>query len=112
LRHRKYTKKKTIKKKNQNIKDNCKKTGLVLDSVVSTIDVVNCKSSQVQVTGVAPIIVIDKTDGMQVYMSSSTAAAMEVFTAKSSEINVLIEGLGEDGSYAERAVVSCVAHVM
>ncbi|KAI9322074.1 adenylate cyclase associated N terminal-domain-containing protein [Zopfochytrium polystomum] len=84
--------------------DNCKKTGVVVENVVATIDVVNCKSVQLQITDFAPIAVVDKTDGLQVYMSTKTAAAMEVFTAKSSEINVLVEGLGEDGGFAEKAV--------
>jgi adenylyl cyclase-associated protein len=85
--------------------DNCKKTGLVLDSVVSTVDVVNTKSSQIQILGVAPTVLVDKTDGLQLFVSkASIEGNIEVFSAKSSELNVLIEGEGEDGGFAERAV--------
>ncbi|KAJ3116008.1 F-actin-capping protein subunit alpha [Phlyctochytrium bullatum] len=85
--------------------DNCKKTGTLLESVVSTVDVVNCKSSQIQVTGVAPTVVIDKTDGLQLYLSKDCVAAnVEVLTAKSSEVNVLLEGAGEDGGFAEKPI--------
>ncbi|KAJ3417612.1 hypothetical protein HDV05_000069 [Chytridiales sp. JEL 0842] len=85
--------------------DNCKKSGLVLNSVVSTVDVVNSKSSQVQILGVAPTVVVDKTDGLQLFVSkASVEANIEIFTAKSSELNVLIEGEGEDGGFAERPV--------
>ncbi|KAJ3105212.1 F-actin-capping protein subunit alpha [Phlyctochytrium planicorne] len=85
--------------------DNCKKTGLLIESVVSTVDIINCKSSQVQVTGRAPTVVIDKTDGLQLYLSKdSVDNNVEVLTAKSSEVNVLLEGAGEDGGYAEKPV--------
>ncbi|KAJ3332783.1 hypothetical protein HDU76_013110 [Blyttiomyces sp. JEL0837] len=85
--------------------DNCKKTGVIVESAVSTVDLVNCKSSQLQITGVVPTVVVDKTDGLQVYVSkASLDANIEILTAKSSEVNVLLEGAGEDGGYAERAV--------
>nr|KAJ3419850.1 F-actin-capping protein subunit alpha [Polyrhizophydium stewartii] len=81
--------------------DNSKKVGVLIESVVSTIDIVNGKSVQVQVTGRAPTVNIDKTDGFQLYLSK-TAVDVEVFSAKSSEMNILIEG--EDGEYTERPV--------
>ncbi|KAJ3383820.1 hypothetical protein HDU84_003388 [Entophlyctis sp. JEL0112] len=84
---------------------NCKKSGLLLSSIVSTVDIVNCKSVQVQVTQYAPTIAIDKTDGCQVYLSAgSVETGVEVLTAMSSEVNVLVEGDGEDGGYKERPV--------
>ncbi|ORY50293.1 hypothetical protein BCR33DRAFT_694806 [Rhizoclosmatium globosum] len=95
--------------------DNCKKTGLVLDSIVSTIDVVNCKSVQVQVTGRAPTVAIDKTDGCQVYLSKECVegdANVEVLTAMSSEVNVLVDGEGEDGGFKERAVPEQIKSVV
>ncbi|KAJ3132678.1 F-actin-capping protein subunit alpha [Geranomyces variabilis] len=81
--------------------DNCKKVGLVVDSAVSTVDVVNCKSVQVQITGRVPTVVIDKTDGMQLYLSKE-CADIEILTAKSSEMNVLVQGA--DGEFAEKPI--------
>ncbi|KAJ3161163.1 F-actin-capping protein subunit alpha [Geranomyces michiganensis] len=81
--------------------DNCKKVGLVVDSAVSTVDVVNCKSVQVQITGRVPTVVIDKTDGMQLYLSKE-CADIEILTAKSSEMNVLVQG--SDGEFAEKPI--------
>ncbi|KAJ8327584.1 suppressor of rasval19 [Batrachochytrium dendrobatidis] len=81
--------------------DGCKKTGVVLENVLSTVDIINSKSVQVQITGKAPILVVDKTDGFQVYLSKESEDA-EIFTAKSSEMNVLIQGA--DGEYVERAI--------
>ncbi|KAI8614885.1 adenylate cyclase associated N terminal-domain-containing protein, partial [Chytriomyces sp. MP71] len=87
--------------------DGCKKSGLLLDSVVSTVDIVNCKSVQVQITGKAPTVALDKTDGCQVYLSKLSVeigAQVEILTAMSSECNVLVEGEGEDGGFIERPV--------
>ncbi|KAJ3223586.1 F-actin-capping protein subunit alpha [Clydaea vesicula] len=70
--------------------DNCKKVGLVLENVVSTVDVVNCKSCKVQITGKAPTANIDKTDGLQLFLSRE-GLDVEIFTAKSSELNVVFE---------------------
>ncbi|KAJ3218686.1 F-actin-capping protein subunit alpha [Dinochytrium kinnereticum] len=85
--------------------DNCRKTGLLLESIVSTVDVVNCKSSQIQITGHAPTVAIDKTDGLQLFISKEAADnGIEFMTAKSSEVNILVEGAGEDGGFAERPV--------
>ncbi|KAJ3020362.1 F-actin-capping protein subunit alpha [Thoreauomyces humboldtii] len=81
--------------------DNCKKVGLLVENAVSTIDVVNCKSVQVQITGRAPTVVIDKTDGMQLYLSKE-CNDIEILTAKSSEMNVLIQG--EDDEYTEKPI--------
>ena len=69
--------------------DGCKKVGLLLDSVVSSVETVNCKSVQIQITGTAPTCSIDKTDGFQLYLSKE-AAGIEIFSAKSSEMNVLV----------------------
>jgi adenylyl cyclase-associated protein len=70
--------------------DGCKKVGLVVENAVSTIDVVNCKSCQLQITGRAPTVVIDKTDGLQLYLSKESMD-IEILTAKSSEMNVVFE---------------------
>lgn len=81
--------------------DNCKKVGILLENVVSTVDIVNSKSIQVQITGKAPTIAIDKTDGAQLYLSKS-CLDVEILTAKSSTINVLFEE--KEGDYIEKAV--------
>ena len=81
--------------------DNCTKTAVVVDSVVSTVDTVNCKSIQVQITGSAPTIAINKTDGCQLYLSKDCCTA-EIFASKHSEINISTPS--EEGM-VERAMV-------
>lgn len=80
--------------------DACKKTGVLIDNVVSTIDVVNGKSISVQITGKAPTMAVDKTDGLQVYLSKDSLD-MEVLSAKSSSINFMVPT--DDGDYVEHA---------
>ncbi|PVU98454.1 hypothetical protein BB559_001595 [Furculomyces boomerangus] len=68
--------------------DKCSKTGLVFDSVVASCDLVNCKSVKIQATKTVPIINIDKTDGVQVFLSSEALDLVEILTAKSTEVNI------------------------
>ena len=69
--------------------DQCKKTGLVFDSVVAGVELVNCQSVQVQIMGSSPTIAVDKTDGCQMFLSSDSLG-INIISSKSSEMNVLI----------------------
>lgn len=69
--------------------DNCKKTGLVFDESISSLDFVNCQSVKAQVLGKVPIINIDKTDGCMVFLSKDSTSA-QIVSAKSSEMNILL----------------------
>lgn len=60
-----------------------------MDSVVSTVDIVNCKSFGLQIFHVTPTIAIDKCDGGQVYLSKE-CLDVEILTAKSSSLNILV----------------------
>ena len=73
---------------NNVILDSCKKTGVVFESLVSGCEIVNCQGVQVQSLGTAPLILVDKTDGCQMFLSQESLGA-EIVTAKSSEMNVL-----------------------
>lgn len=69
--------------------DGCKKTGLVFDEAISSIDFINCQSVQVQVINQVPTVSIDKTDGCMIYLSKKSLHT-QVVSAKSSEMNVLV----------------------
>lgn len=81
--------------------DNCKKTAVVVDSVVSSFETVNCKSIQAQILGKAPTALIDKTDGLILYLSKE-CLDIEIFMAKSSEVNVSIPGKTEKDDFIEK----------
>ena len=74
---------------NNVILDSCKKTGVVFESLVSGCEIVNCQGVQVQSLGTAPLILVDKTDGCQMFLSKDSMGA-EIVTAKSSEMNVMV----------------------
>jgi len=79
--------------------DNCKKTGVVIDSVVSAVDIVNAKSVQLQISEKAPTVSVDKTDGCQLYLSKECSEVVEIFSSKSSEMNVMTQQ--DDGDWTE-----------
>lgn len=78
--------------------DKCSKVGLLFDTVVSSCEVVNCTGVQVQFTGLAPTLAVDSSDGCQLFIPQAALQAVELTTAKSSELNVVAlagEGDGE-----------------
>uniref|UniRef100_A0A8C2K5M6 Adenylyl cyclase-associated protein n=1 Tax=Cyprinus carpio TaxID=7962 RepID=A0A8C2K5M6_CYPCA len=81
-------------KVNSIIVDNCKKLGLVFDSVVGIVEIINSRDIQLQVMGKVPTISINKTEGCHVYLSKDSLDC-EIVSAKSSEMNVLVPE-GED----------------
>lgn len=83
--------------------DSCDKTAVVFENLVSTCDVVNCNSVEVQALGKVPSISIDKTSGCQVHLSKE-AIDTEIYTSKSSEMNVSIPNRKEDDDPIEIAV--------
>jgi adenylyl cyclase-associated protein len=91
-------------KVNAVVVDGCKKTAVVVESVVSSVDLVNCKSVQAQILGKAPTATIEKTDGCLLYLSRE-CLDIEIFSSKSSEMNVSIPGKTEKDDFIEKAIV-------
>lgn len=69
--------------------DSCKKTGLVFENAISSCEIVNSNSVQLQVTGKVPNIAVDKTDGCQIFLSKE-CLGVEIVTSKISEMNILL----------------------
>lgn len=90
----------TVKGKiNSVVLDSCRKSAIVFDSLVSSVEFVNCQSVQMQVLGKVPTISIDKTDGCQMYLSPESMD-VEIVSSKSSEMNVLVpKGNGDFTEY-------------
>ena len=80
--------------------DNCSGLSIVIDSLVSSLDVIKSNRFQVQVNGVLPYIMLDQVDGGQIYLSSESLGT-EVFTSKSSSINVVLPPSDESGDDKE-----------
>nr|XP_039255072.1 adenylyl cyclase-associated protein 2-like isoform X2 [Styela clava] len=88
-------------KVNQIILDGCKKTDVVFDTIVSSLEFVNCQSVKGQVTGSLPTCSIEKTDGCLVYLNKDSLDC-QFITAKSSEMNISIPK-GQD--YVEYPII-------
>jgi adenylyl cyclase-associated protein len=67
--------------------DNSSRASLIVDSLVSSIDVIKCPNFAVQVLGTLPTILLDQVDGAIVYLSKESLNT-EVFTSKCSSINI------------------------
>lgn len=80
--------------------DGCKKTGVVFDDAVATCEVVNCQSVKVQAKGKVPAVSIDKSGGVQLYLSKE-GLATEIITSTSSEMNVVLPPLNADDPMAD-----------
>lgn len=90
--------------------DNCTQVSLVIDSLVSAVDVIKSPRFELQVLGFLPTIMLDQVDAAAIYLSRESLGT-EVFTSKCSGINVNLPGLdGED--YEERALPEQVRSVV
>lgn len=82
--------------------DNSARLSLIVESLVSSIDVIKSTNFALQVLGMVPTILMDQVDGGQVYLGKDSLKT-EVFSSKSSGINLnLIEG--DEGDYKEVAL--------
>lgn len=80
--------------------DNSPRLSLVVESLVSSIDVIKSSNFALQVLGTLPTLLMDSVDGAQVYLGKESMNT-EVFSSKCSSINLnLLEG-GDDGDYKE-----------
>jgi len=81
--------------------DSCVKSAVVFDSVVASIEFVNCRDCQMQIMGTVPTIIVDKVDGLQMFLSKDSLN-VEIVSAKSSALNVMVPK--SDGEFAEYPV--------
>lgn len=90
--------------------DNSPRLSLIIESLVSSIDVIKSTNFALQVTGTLPTLLMDTVDGAQVYLGKESMGT-EVFTSKCTSINLNImddatkDGDGdEEGDYKEVAL--------
>ncbi|KAI1737298.1 adenylate cyclase associated N terminal-domain-containing protein [Xylaria scruposa] len=79
--------------------ENSQRLSLVIDSLVSTVDVVKSSNFALQVMGHLPTILLDQLDGAQIYLSKESIST-RIFTSKSSSVNVNVLA-GDDEDYVE-----------
>ena len=81
--------------------DNSEKTSIVIDSLVSSVDVIKCPRFALQVLGTLPTLLLDQVDDAIVYLSKDSTNT-EIFTSKSSSVNINLPT--PDADFAESPV--------
>lgn len=84
----------------------CQKTSILLDTLVSSLEITSSPSFAVQVLGRTPTIILDSCDSGQVYLSKD-GLDTELITSKCSAINVSVPKQGvdaEEGEFTELAL--------
>ncbi|ELQ40478.1 adenylyl cyclase-associated protein [Pyricularia oryzae Y34] len=87
--------------------ENTSRVSLIIDSLVSTVDVVKSQNFGLQVMGTLPTVLMDQIDSAQVFFSRESAST-RIFTSKSSNINVNV--IGADDDYKELPLPSQMCH--
>jgi adenylyl cyclase-associated protein len=82
--------------------DNCTGLSILIESLVSSLDVIKCPKFAVQVEGKVPTVLLDQVDGAQIYLSADSLAT-ELFTSKCSAINVVVPPENDDDDSRELA---------
>lgn len=81
--------------------DNSPKTSIIVDSLVSSIDVIKCSSFALQVIESLPTVLLDQVDGATLYLSKDSLHT-EIMSSKCTAINVYLPPAEEEGDdYAE-----------
>jgi adenylyl cyclase-associated protein len=69
--------------------DNCTGLSVIVDSLVSSLDVIKSSKFALQVDGVVPTLLLDQVDGATIYLTPASMN-LEVFTSKTSSVNILL----------------------
>lgn len=80
--------------------DNCSKTDMLVESLVSSVDVINTASFRLQVDGNLPSIQLDKVDGAVIFLSKQSLDT-EVYTSKCSSINITLPPANDEDDSVE-----------
>ena len=75
--------------------ENTQRLSLVVDSLVSTVDVVKSSNFALQVMGSLPTILLDQLDGAQIYLGKESTHT-RVYSSKSAGINLNVIATGDD----------------
>ncbi|KAF3904866.1 hypothetical protein ABW20_dc0106568 [Dactylellina cionopaga] len=78
----------------------CEKTNVVLENLVSGVDVIKSKKFAFQILGTVPTITVDQCDGGTLYVSKESLG-IEVYTSKTTAFNIYVPGEKEDDDYVE-----------
>lgn len=78
--------------------DNCNGLSVIVDSLVSSLDVIKSPKFALQIDGVVPTVMLDQVDSGMVYLGQQSLAT-DILTSKCSGMNIVLppkEGTDED----------------
>jgi len=78
--------------------DNCNGLSIIVESLVSSLEVIKSTKFALQVDGVVPTLLLDQVDGATVYLSPASIN-LEIFSSKTTATNILLppkEGTDDD----------------
>ena len=80
--------------------DNCSRLDLIIDSLVSSVEVINVGNFRMQVLGTLPTVQLDKVDVATLFLSKESIDT-EVLTSKCSSVNVTLPPASEQDDSVE-----------
>ncbi|KMU74977.1 adenylyl cyclase-associated protein [Coccidioides immitis RMSCC 3703] len=69
--------------------DNCNGVSIIVDSLVSSLDVIKSPKFALQIDGVAPTVMLDQVDSGTIYLSQSSLGT-EILTSKCTSVNIVL----------------------
>jgi len=75
--------------------NNVQNVGIVFDTAIATVEVINSKKVQLQCVGQAPTIVVDKSNQITIYASEASKETTKIITASSTAVNYVVP-VGDD----------------
>ncbi|KAI5299927.1 60S ribosomal protein L3, partial [Ascosphaera pollenicola] len=79
--------------------DNCSGLSIIVDSLISSLEIIKSPKFQLQIDGAVPTLLLEQVDGATIYLSEASLAS-EFVSSKCSNINIILppkEGSDEDG---------------
>jgi adenylyl cyclase-associated protein len=71
--------------------EKCEKCDAIVNSIVSSIEIINCKDCQVQVEKIASTFTIESSENITVFLPAKMITEeFKIFTSKTSQINIKI----------------------
>eukprot|EP00698_Gefionella_okellyi_P004164 TRINITY_DN13886_c0_g1_i1.p1 TRINITY_DN13886_c0_g1~~TRINITY_DN13886_c0_g1_i1.p1 ORF type:complete len:514 (-),score=129.23 TRINITY_DN13886_c0_g1_i1:39-1538(-) len=70
--------------------DKCNKTGVVVEEVMGSTEVVNSDRLQLQVNGICRTVQIDSSTGISIFLTKENRQETTVVTSKSAEMNICV----------------------
>ena len=80
--------------------NHCDSTTIHLDSLMDTFKITSCSSTKIVMDGKVPSIVMEKTDGAVIYLSSESLE-VEIITSCSSMVKVMVPEKEEKHKFVE-----------